>query len=136
LASTLQIDDALAFLVDYLKKPRPSTGYSSFGYDVYLPNVVLANVVEIERSTEHPQTIYNGTRWRQLSPIFYEAAWELSRRGLLRPGVRRFGDQADGVAEGYSVTARGRQWLDDVAGDTTVLLEPTRLGACPDCRSG
>jgi hypothetical protein len=122
------IDDAMAFLVDYVKQPRPSTGYSSFGYDVYLPNVVATYVIEIERSTEHFSMIYNGARSKQLSPLFYEAAWELSRRGILRPGVRQFGGQPDGSSEGYSLTTRGRDWLQNVAGDVLVLLEPTRLG--------
>src|SRR6516165_4132669 len=121
-------DDAMAFLVDYLKQPRAPTGYSSFGYDAYLPNIVVAFIVEIEESTEHPSMIYNGARSRQLSPLFYEAAWELSRRGILRPGIRQFGGQEDGSSDGYSLTTRGRDWLQNVAGDVLVLLEPTRLG--------
>jgi len=117
-----------AFLVDCLRAPRQASGYSSYGYDVYLPNIVVDYIVEIEASTEHRSMILNGSRSRRLSPLFYEAAWELSRRGTLRPGVREFGGQAtDGIAEGYSVTARGREWLNNVAGGVLVLLEPTRL---------
>jgi hypothetical protein len=42
----------------------------------YLPNVVAAYIVEIEGSTEHHSMIYNGTRSKQLSPIFL-----MKRRG-------------------------------------------------------
>jgi hypothetical protein len=121
-------DDAIAFLADYIRQPRPASGYSSFGYDVYLPNVVLAYIVEIEGSAEHPSMIYNGLRSRQLSPLFYEVAWDLSRRGILRPSVRQFGHQAEGSGEGYSITTLGREWLENIAGGVLVLLEPTRLG--------
>jgi hypothetical protein len=121
------IDDAVAFLVDYLRTPRQSSGYPSYGYDVYLPNVVAAYIVEIEGSTEHHSAIYNGARSRQLSPFFYEAAWEFSRLGVLRPGVRQFDGQAVGSSEGYSLTIRGREWLESGAADLLVLFEPTRL---------
>lgn len=121
-------DEAMAFLVDYLRTPRASGGYPTFGYDVFLPNVVVSYVVEIERSAEHLSMIYNGVRARELSPFFYEAAWDLSRRGILRPSVRQFGGQVEGSGDGYSVTVRGRQWIEDVAGDAVILLEPTRLG--------
>ena len=120
-------DDAMAFLVDYLQAPRPSNGYPSFGYDVYLPNVVVSFIVDIERSTEHLSLIYSGIRARELSAIFYGAAWELSRRGILRPSVRQFGGQAEGSGDGYSLTSRGKQWLSDIGSDVVVLLEPTRL---------
>jgi hypothetical protein len=123
----MEIDDAMAFLVDYIRRPRPSDGYPSFGYEVYLPNVVTAYLVEIEHSTEHLSMIYNGLRSKQLSPYFYEAAWDLSRRGVLRPSVKQFGAQSVGEGEGYTVTASGREWLESAGGDF-VLLEPTRLG--------
>ena len=42
----MHIDDAAAFLVDFLRKPRPNHGYSTFGYEVYLPRVVVAYLQE------------------------------------------------------------------------------------------
>ncbi|MGY4257383.1 hypothetical protein ACVI1L_004451 [Bradyrhizobium sp. USDA 4516] len=120
------VEDATAFLVNYLQRPRPSNGYPTFGYDLFLPNVVTAYIVEVERSTDHLSTIYSGARLRQLSSFFYEAAWELARRGLLRPSVREFGGQIEGSGDGYSLTSRGREWLND-AGDGLIVLEPTRL---------
>jgi hypothetical protein len=123
----LHIEDATAFLVDYICGPRPSNGYPTYGYEIYLPNVVASYVVEVERSADHLSTIYGGRRMRELSPVFYEAAWDLSRRGILRPGVKEIGAQsAGGEGEGYCVTTMGRKWLASAA-ETFVLLDTTRL---------
>lgn len=89
----LHPDDASAFIVDYIRRPR-NDGYSSYGYEIYLPNIIVAYIQEAEKSTEHVSHLHGGQRARDLSPAFYEAAWTLCRRGLLRPGVRRLGEQA------------------------------------------
>lgn len=120
------VDDATAFLIDYIRRPRPANGYPTFGYDIYLPNVVTSYIVEVGHSTEHLSMIYNGLRARELSPLFYESAWDLSRRGILRPSVRQFGQQVEGSGDGYSLTIKGSNWLANF-GDTLIILEPTRL---------
>ena len=46
--------------------------------------------------------------------MLYAAAWDLCRRGILRPGVRAYNAQAaaDGASgNGYSITPFGQQWL-------------------------
>src|SRR5579871_6528556 len=116
------IDDAMSFLVDYLRTPRKSNGYSAYGYDVFLPNVVMAFIDEIECSTEHPSTLYSGGRSRELSPAFFEAAWELCRRGLLRPGVPHFGAQGEPSGAGYSLTKKGREWLSSLSSSNPFIL--------------
>jgi hypothetical protein len=93
----LHIDDAMAFLVDYIRHPRRSDGYPSFGYEIYLPNVIAAFILEVEHSSEHLSVIYGGLRSREISPYFYEAAWDLSRRGILRPSVKRLGGESAGA---------------------------------------
>jgi hypothetical protein len=123
----LHIDDATTFLVDFLRRPHPSGGYSSYGYEIYLPNVVTAYLTEVEKTPEHLSGVRNGTRARDLSPHFYDAAWDLCRRGVLRPSVKLFGGQAVGEGEGYSITELGRSWLEQAPGDA-VILEPGRLG--------
>src|SRR5262249_6256453 len=65
---------------------------------------------------------------RELSPIFYEAAWELCRRGIVRPGVRMAGAQA--VEEGgYSLTVAGRAALEDLDPATILIAQPGSLAA-------
>jgi hypothetical protein len=125
----MNIDDAVVFIVDFLKNPR-NDGHSTYGYEIYMPVVITAYIVEIKNSQEHPSFIYNSQQAITLSPTFYEAAWELCRRGVLRPGIQKLGGQAtdDGASRnGYSLTQFGRDWLEDGA-QAAVLLEPGRMG--------
>ncbi|HEY8947342.1 MAG TPA: hypothetical protein VIM56_00505 [Rhizomicrobium sp.] len=113
------IDDATNFIVDFIRNPR-NDGYGSYGYEIYLPSVITAYIIEVEHSTEHRSSIYNGPHAANLSPTFFEAAWDLCRRGILRPGILRLGGQ--GTAEGasgygYSVTALGRRWIQENSTD-------------------
>lgn len=119
----MNIDDALSFLTDYLRAPR-ATSYATFGYDVYLPNVVVAFRKEIEASTEHEQSLYDSPRTREISAAFLDAAWDLCRRGILRPSVTRFGGQGAGDGNGYSLTVFGRRWI---AGAGALLVAPGRM---------
>jgi hypothetical protein len=60
----------------------------------------------------------------------YGAAWELCRRGILRPGINAYGAQATdagGSGEGYSITPFGRQWLAEADKDDFVPTEPERF---------
>lgn len=127
--TNVHIDDASAFIVECIRTPRGSDGYSSYGYEVYLPNVISAYLRDIERDTTHHSQLRNSARAREISPVFYEAAWELCRRGVLRPGVQRLGGQSDGGGgDGYSVTALGRSWIEQNA-PLHQILEPGRLAA-------
>ena len=122
----MHVEDAATFIVDCIAKPRPS-GYSSYGYEVYLPNVIADYLREIEQPQGHESMWRNGPRAVELSPLFYEAAWNLCRRGILRPGVRRLGGQSDGGGgDGYSVTTLGRTWIAEGA-PASVLIDPSRL---------
>jgi hypothetical protein len=119
----MQIEDATAFIVDFVKKPRRDDGYPTYGYEIYLPKVITAYITEVEKNTERTPLTYGGPRVQELSPAFYEAAWNLCRRGVLRPGIRRFGEQAtpDGASgNGYCLTTLGRLWIEE--GPASVFL--------------
>ena len=106
---TPHVDDAIAFIVEFAEHPR-NDGYSTYGYELYMPQVIAAYIKEVEHSTDHPTHIHNSPRVVELSPIFYEAGWELCRRGILRPGLKRMGLQAteDGASgNGYSLISSG-----------------------------
>ncbi len=124
----MNAEDAAAFIVDCIAKPRPSAGYSTYGYEVYVPNFIAAYLSEVERPPGHESTWREGPRARELAPIFNEAAWDLCRRGILRPGVQKLGGQGDGgTGNGYTVTAMGRAWL--AKGTLTpILFDQSRLG--------
>jgi hypothetical protein len=121
------IDDAAAFLMDCILRPRPPRGYASYGYEIYLPNVIAAFLREIEGSSEIEVELRSSQRMRELSPYFYDAAWELCRRGILRPGIKVSGAQAAGDGDGYSITALGDTWLKSGAA-LPILIDGNRLG--------
>lgn len=125
----MHIDDAASYLLEYIRTPRSADGYPSYGYEIYLPNVVAGYLVEVERNTTHHSQLRDSQRARELSSTFYDAAWDLCRRGILRPGVKRLGGQSDnGTGNGYSVTALGRSWIEQDT-PSPLISDPSRLGA-------
>ena len=102
----MHIEDATAFIVDFIAGPRAAAAYSDYGYDVYVPNVVAAYLADVEKIPQH--LVRDHPRGRELTPFFFDAAWELCRRGVLRPGVPNSGN-ADN--KGFSVTNLGRSWI-------------------------
>jgi hypothetical protein len=118
-------EDAFAFIVRYLREGKRGP-YSEYGYEIYLPNVVRTygrDVLHLsDRDAE--QLLYTD------SPPFYAAAWELCRRGILRPGIVRLGVQTtdDGNGgNGYTLTPRGREWVKAAASYDYVPTEPGRF---------
>lgn len=117
----MHIEDAAAFILDFIAKPRASGAYSDYGYDVYVPNTVAAYLMEIEKIPQH--LARDHPRGRELTPIFFDAVWDFCRRGVLRPGVPNSGN-ADN--RGFSVTKLGKSWI--VSGALVpVLLDTSRL---------
>jgi hypothetical protein len=123
----MHVEDAAAFIMDCIAKPRPSAGYSSYGYGVYVPNIIANFLREVERPPGHESTWREGPRARELAPVFSDAAWDLCRRGILRPGVQELGGQGDGhTGNGYTVTALGRDWIGKGA-LTPIVFDQSRL---------
>ena len=100
---TIEVDEEIAFhFIVKFAANHVQTGYSNYGYDLYIPNIIRAFMRE-QGINEYDAEKYIPT----LSSSFYAAAWELCRRGILRPGISRYGAQStdDGNAgNGYSIT--------------------------------
>jgi hypothetical protein len=116
----MNVEDANNFIINFLRYPQ-NGGYPIYGYDIYLPNVIRAYLVSIGEDEDKRELSV------QLSPDFYAAAWELCRRGILRPGVKIMGAQSTGFEDGYSTTPFGKQWLDESNLDDHVPTEPGRF---------
>lgn len=114
-------------IVKYVIKcldPSVSRQYSSYGYDIYLPNVMREWLKDNGIKTQVEPHI------NEVSDLFYDSAWELCRLGVLRPGIRKWDSQAtvDGSAgNGYSVTPFGRSWLDEKDKNIYIPTEPDRF---------
>ncbi|WP_146101456.1 hypothetical protein [Bradyrhizobium sp. AC87j1] len=115
----MDLDEAIATLLELLRNDRAR----NYGYDLY-----ARTGAEFAARQRHPHEHYLDGPVRELSPIFYEAAWELCRRGLVRPGVRRSGEQA--VEEGgYSLTVAGRVALTNLDAAAILIAQPGSLAA-------
>jgi len=121
-------EDALLIIVNWLRKGSPG-GYSNYGYDLYLPNVIRWHLIlgtpQLRASSSELEQ-----KWPPLFPLFANAAWELCRRGILRPGVKDYDAQSTSqgsAGSGFSVTAFGRQWLSEDKEDTFIPTEPERF---------
>ncbi len=119
----MHVEDATAFIIDFIAKTRAGAAYSDYGYDVYVPNVVAAYLAEVEKIPQH--LARDHARERELTPFFFDAAWEFCRRGVLRPGVPNSGN-ADN--RGFSVTILDRSWITSGA-LAPIVLDVRRLSA-------
>lgn len=123
------LDDAIHFLIEYAREPR-TFGHPSYGYDVYLPHVVNAYLIEIAGLQAQGQHLGHRPEGEAASPSFYEAAWYLCRRGIFRPGVERINGQGTDLGRdggGYCLTAAGRAWLESADESQFIPMEPNRF---------
>ncbi|MGO9173943.1 MAG: hypothetical protein ACLP7P_18545 [Rhodomicrobium sp.] len=117
------LEEAITFAIGYIRSGLGRKGIiRDYGYDVWAPNVSMDWVFRHGQRRDEGQA-------RQLSPIFYEALWELCRRGILRPGVRESQGQGVDDGGGYSVTIKGKEWLSNLDDTALLLLQPGSLGA-------
>jgi hypothetical protein len=125
IAMPLTQADATNLLIGWLREPDHG-GYSAYGYDIYLPALVRAYLSK-QGIHHHDQE----GKLREMIPMLYAAAWDLCRRGILRPGIHSYNAQAtaDGASgNGYSITPFGKQWLAEADQDNFVPTEPERFG--------
>jgi hypothetical protein len=95
----VHIEDAERLIIRWIRE-KPKSDYSNFGYDVYLSNLIRWYLEESgERDRQAiEQSIPN------LWPTFVAAAWELCRRGVIRPGVRQLNTQSTEHGSGHRQT--------------------------------
>lgn len=121
----ITLEDASTVLIRWLRAPRQQQGLSHYGYDLYVPNVLREHLGQQGIRDHEAEQALNVE-----VPAFLAAAWDLCRRGILRPGIRNVGMQAtdEGSAgAGYSITPFGQQWLLEANRDDFVPTEPGRF---------
>jgi hypothetical protein len=130
----MRFDEAFDILVEHCAQISPglnaaersysagSARMSTYGNDVWIAGIV--------RSYWTSRIDPNALTIEHYLP-FYDAAWELCRVGVLRPGPRAsMGYQAAGgggtySSDGYSITEFGCTWLEDP--DRRTVGDPSRL---------
>lgn len=118
----MNLDEAIAHTLSAMKNQRSA----AFGYD--LAPVKVAQDVSWELSGGN-RDLHNqrndSVAW---SSLFFEAAWELCRRGIVRPGVTGTGKQATSDG-GYSLTTSGRAYIESLDDTALLLVQPGALAA-------
>jgi hypothetical protein len=124
----ISVEDATNYLIDGIRERVDRFG--AYGYHLYIPRAMTdfatrnLSAQGLDREAE-----IHRAKARE-SPAFYAAAWDLCRRGILRPGVFQFGAQETGdgsAGNGYSVTPFGAEWLREHGRDDFVPTEPGRF---------
>jgi hypothetical protein len=116
----MDLDGAIGRTLEMLKAGQAG----NYGYHLY-PPAVLRAVAEQLHPQDHNE---RNAAVTALMPVFMDAAWELCRRGIVRPGVRARGDQA--VPEGgYSLTVAGAAAPDDLDDAAILVTQPGSLAA-------
>lgn len=129
----IHVEDALKHLVIYMRSPQ-SQWTPRKEYNIWLPEIItryifrdlLKNEINDFQSQANVEIVYPSQ-----SPSFVEAAWELCRRGVLRPGpmgVRTSTEDISNSVFGYSLTLFGKKWITEADFDEFVPTEPERFG--------
>jgi hypothetical protein len=126
------LDEAIAFTLTLLRcrstsnpggnSTRPNPAGSHYGYDIYAPTVARQWAIG-----QFPNSSHWDRAAQEASGAFYEATWELCRRGLLRPGVRATSTQGVNDGGGYCLTGYGEVWLRDAEEIHFISLQPGAL---------
>jgi len=130
--STIELQDAVNFIVHYLRSDLRERDWARYGhrqYDVYLTFSLRAFFAEHGAGEDQIDVLVSRTS-PTIGSTFMTAAWELCRRGVLRPGMRevRTSPTSDGSGGlGFSVTEIGERWLRDSAEQDVVPPTPGRL---------
>lgn len=132
-------EEALSFILAYLRDgKREIVNRSNYGNDLYIPNVVLDCLDKIREAATRQN--YDSSRFggitifemddRTNSEPFYDAAWNLCTKGILRPGITYPQSQFEYtgiIGAGFKLTPYGSQWLSKISGYECIPSEYGRF---------
>lgn len=100
-------EQAFAVIVRWMREQPNEAREPGTNCDLDLRGLLLKLLVR-EHGVNNDNSISNAAE--SVSPPFSEAAWQMCRRGILRPGPRQF-ERNVGSPYRYTLTTRGREWL-------------------------
>jgi hypothetical protein len=111
------IDEAKNFIKRFMYEIihlKNESGYvKHYELDLYLPMMMdwVLNVPGDKNQTFTPTDT--------LEVLYMDAAWELCREGIFRPGPRATNGESphDSYGKGYSLTLKGREWIKEAPSD-------------------
>lgn len=107
----LATDDALNYILQSLRVHGPAV-HGQNGYHATVTSLAARYVREV-LARSHPDPVENEDTYA-VSIALYDAAWELARRGVVRPSVHTSFMQWDAfhaAGGGFTLTAVGAEWL-------------------------
>lgn len=119
----MTIAQAEELIADWLNKGHPYPSNKVHGYHLYLPALIDDLTIEQNPTNFHASRAANSAEWFQ---SLTQAAWDLARRGILRPGTIEERSSA-ATPGGYTVTTIGEEWLKDTNKDTFIPSAPHRF---------
>lgn len=114
-------------LTSWLKNPQYGR-HTKYGYEIYLPSLAFIHLTQNHQISDQTSQV---SIFKKHSGKFYSSAWELCRRGILRPGLTSYQEQStdDGASgNGYSITDYGRTWLQETNHEDFIPTEPETFG--------
>jgi hypothetical protein len=111
MTTTISVDDALNFILTKLKSEGPAR-FDRDGFDFWVSDYAARYLEEVQGVRPRPPI--EDKRTYDASVPFFDAAWELARRGVLRPSVRNSFMQwaaRYSTGGGYTLTQIGAEWL-------------------------
>jgi len=114
-------EDVMRLLISWIRNPDHGD-WPKYGYDVYLPPLIQTYLRSQGVNQQDLQP-----RMMEMIPPFYDAAWDLCRRGIIRPGVHSYMAQSTDDVNGYSITPFGSKWLNEADQDSYVPTESGRF---------
>ena len=123
---SLDTEEAIAFMVRGLREGDNRMAFQHC--KIYIPHVLQAYLSSVTGRTVDANEA--TSRLPELGPFFYDGAWELCRRGILRPShepPRTVGAAGLLGPNYYLPTTSGLRWLEDATQYDLLLLEPGRM---------
>jgi hypothetical protein len=125
----MHFDEAFDFLVTHLASLGEGKDFrgqrvGQYGSDIWLPELAWAYwAPRIDRQKYHDA----GYLEEDKLIVLYDAAWELCRIGVLRPGefAPRGMSMAKAFGDGYVLTKFGREWVKQAS--QRPVIDPSRL---------
>lgn len=117
-------EDALSFLIEYLRDPSREKPQND-GADLDIKAVAWAYMVKHEGVPSSGRIDSHEARVETRAEPFTNAAWQLCRIGVLRPGQRGSPVNAAAYAQFYAFTDYGRTWIASPREDQ-VFVSPDR----------
>ncbi|MEK0082601.1 hypothetical protein [Benzoatithermus flavus] len=111
MTTTISVDDALNFILTKLRTEGPAK-FDRDGFDFWVSDYAARYLEEVQGIRPRPPI--EDQRTYDASVPFFDAAWELARRGILRPSVRNSFMQwaaRYSTGGGYTLTQIGAEWL-------------------------